>query len=124
VDRLEETYVRLQLAAQHPPTTVDRLLLRVARHGWFAVTIADAYGRLVAPHGLLRRKLVLVLAILESSKTSHADYEAANAASGPETWLRLVVIGVRWFLTTLLACALLGPLHLLVAALPGDTAHG
>lgn len=119
VDRLDDTYQRLHDAADYPTTPVDALLLRVARHGWFAVTLADAYGRLVAPHGALRRRLVLVLAILESSAVSHADYDAANAAPWLETVARLGIIGIRWALTTALAILLIGPLHLIVALTGG-----
>lgn len=124
-DRLQDTYIKLHRSADVASVTpLDGLLTGLARYGWFSVTLADAYGRLAAPHGLLRRKLVLVLAILESSRVSHADYDAANAAPRLETWIRLGVIGVRWGLTTALAVALIAPLHAVVLLLRGASARG
>lgn len=116
IDRLAASYVRLHQYAPEGSSPIDPLLMRIASGGWFCVTLADAYGRLAAPHGTLRRRLVLVLAILESASVSHAEYDAANAAPPLETWLRLVVIGVRWALTTLLAVILIGPLHAVISA--------
>lgn len=120
IDGLSATYARLHAAAAIAPRTdLDQLLVRLASHGWLAVTLADAYGRLAVPHGVLRRKLVLVLAILESSRVSHADFEAVNAAPMLETWLRLGVLGARWAITSVLAVLVIGPLHALAAVRAG-----
>ena len=48
-------------------TPLDRFLLRTARRHWFLTKVVDSYARIAAPYCLLRRKLVLLLAILETS---------------------------------------------------------
>ena len=45
---------------------LDRLLVGLARRGPLMARLADTYAVLFYKHGLLRRKLVLLLAILES----------------------------------------------------------
>ena len=45
----------------------DRRLTAAARYHSATTLLADAYARFFAPHGLLRKKLVLLLAILEIS---------------------------------------------------------
>ena len=48
----------------------DDLLLRVARVHPVLTKLADSYARLFVPNALLRKKLILLLAILETSPLS------------------------------------------------------
>ena len=48
----------------------DFFLVRAARIHWAIAKLADGYARMFAPRALLRRKLVLLLAILETSAPS------------------------------------------------------
>ncbi len=50
---------------------IDRWLLVVARTGPAGARLADSYARILRPHGPLRHRLVLFLAILENSPCSH-----------------------------------------------------
>ncbi len=49
----------------------DRLLLSVARRGALGAKLADSYARVFCPQALLRKKLVLLLAILETCSPSY-----------------------------------------------------
>jgi hypothetical protein len=70
-DRLQDTYIKLHPSADVASVTpLDGLLTGLARYGWFSVTsrcLWSAGGAACLPH-----QLVLVLAILESSRVSHA----------------------------------------------------
>ncbi len=57
----------------------DRLLVTVARLSPVLAQPADAYARFFRPRGLLRKKLVLLLAILESCYPSHQQVDAVDA---------------------------------------------
>jgi hypothetical protein len=94
----------------------DGWLVAIARWGTFATALADAYARIASPYGVLRRKLVLTLALLESAGASHTSYDSARPASLPWTLISLVLLGVRWGLVTLIAVAVLAPLHLAAGA--------
>ena len=48
----------------------DRLLMRLATSGRLGAKLADSYARIFSPTSLLRRKLVLLLAILETCAPS------------------------------------------------------
>lgn len=62
-----------------PATPLDETLLRIASLGSGLAGLADAWARLFAPGGRLRRRLVLLLAVLES----HApDCEAFEEPAG------------------------------------------
>ena len=65
-------------------TDEDARVLEFARRGPHHARIADAWSRLAAPHGPLRQKLTLVVAILESSDTD-VDLTGATPAgiAGP-----------------------------------------
>ncbi len=58
-----------------PRTAQDRMLVRIAARGPFMTGLADAWARFFAPAGDLRRRLTLLLAILESTSPGEAAFE-------------------------------------------------
>jgi len=50
---------------------LDVALVVMARRGSLRARIADAYARVFRPHGVLRQKLTLLLAILENAPDTH-----------------------------------------------------
>jgi hypothetical protein len=94
----------------------DRALVRIARRGTFAARCCDAHARLFSPAGLLRRKLVLTLALLETDASHHERVDQLTPGSRLG-WLvhcaalalgfaLLVLGGLIVFLPLRLACAL------------------
>jgi hypothetical protein len=61
--------------------SLDLALLRVARFGSGGLRAADAYAAVLAPSSLLRRKLTLLVAILESRGQSAAALDTAGSGS-------------------------------------------
>lgn len=102
---------------------LDRWLLAFARTGSIGCSLAEAYARRARPYGLLRRKLVLALAVLESGRGTHARYDEARPASIPLTLAALAVSGAWWVARTVLAALLFVPLHL-AATLSPRRRHG
>jgi hypothetical protein len=86
--------------------------------------LADTYARLTRPHGVLRRKLVLALAVLESSATSHADYDTARGSPVLSAWTAILVRGTWWAAQLALALILLAPVHLVARATGGGSGRG
>ncbi len=91
----------------------DQWLLRLGRRGGMGLRLADAWSRLFCPATLLRRKLILAAAVLESSRGTAPLVQAGPVTPG---WRALPGIGMAglslagW---TVLAVLLLGPVHLL-----------
>jgi hypothetical protein len=95
-------------------TALDRLLDRVVLLGRGGAALADAYARCFAPAGLLRRKLVLLVAILESSTPGNRVFEPP-AVGFTLAMLGLMGAGLAFAFRLLLALPLLGPAHVVVA---------
>ena len=95
----------------------DRALVALARQGPFLARLADAHARVFAPGGLLRRKLVLVLALLEVSAPGRVDTPSVRSAPGlvaRAAWTGavfafLLVVSTVLLLPVRLVCALAGP---------------
>jgi hypothetical protein len=119
---LLEAYVRGHAhlpAGRVPPDALDQLLLGVARRSPWLTRIADAYARRARPTGILRQKLVLQLAVLESSPPAHGWINGAE--TGP---IPLVLAKVGWavglaVLSLVIAAIAFGPIHAAVAIRPG-----
>ena len=95
----------------------DRLLLRLSATSPFFTQFTDVYSRLFAPRSLFRRKLVLLLAVLESTAPSRVAFDRPDTASPAGFWLRLALRGLVVGLMGLLALLLLGPPHLILGLL-------
>jgi hypothetical protein len=90
----------------------DAWLGRIAAAHPVLASLADAYARRAWPYGDLRRRLTLMLALLESHGTTHAAYDRASPAPAAVVWLMLAGFGTLWVVRTLLAFLLFAPLHL------------
>ena len=74
----------------------------------FTARMADAYCRLFAPRGVLRRKLVLLLAILETSPPFHAELDAVRGSRLAQ-FGALCVGAAGWLVALLLGTVVLLP---------------
>lgn len=106
-----ERYAAGQAALPPTATAFDEAQLALARTHPVLTRAADAYGRLLAPRSLLRHKLVLMLAVLESSAPSHRAFAPAGA-SAAAALARLVLAGGAFAVALALGVAVCGPLHL------------
>lgn len=61
----------------------DRALLALARKGWMAARIADAWAALFARSSALRKRLVMLLAILESRSPTSTAIDRPLGGSSP-----------------------------------------
>jgi hypothetical protein len=91
----------------------DRLLVRIAARGSLWARFADSYAARFRKHGLLRKKLVLMLALLECAPPC---FEYLDAASFKTAWLAFPRLAF-----TVAASALLMALSILLL-LPVDLA--
>lgn len=80
----------------------DARLTAIARRHPVLTVMADAYARIFVPRGLLRKKLVLLLAIIETSPVLFREVDLERPAALP---LQAAALGVRF---AVFAVALLG----------------
>ncbi len=123
--RLAEAYVRCHASlSSAPDDRFDAWLLALAQGGALRCALADCYARRTRPFGVLRRKLVLALAVLESMPQTHATFDTAVASSAVAAWVSLVALGVRWGVTSVAAVLVILPVHLTLARSPATSRHG
>jgi hypothetical protein len=93
---------------------LDVLLLRFAGRGTFSTALADTYARFTRPAGVLRRKLVLLAAILESAAPTFHVFEPPPPSKTGVALARIALSGFRFGLMLAGALLLLGPAHVWV----------
>jgi hypothetical protein len=126
VGQVPSTYVIAQYAKAHdhlplaPGGAFDRRMMAFAALGPWAARAADAYARTFAKSAVLRRKLVVLTAILESSAPHDAAY-APVEASPAGIVARLALVGIAFLLALLAGILVLAPLRL-VTAITGERA--
>jgi NADH dehydrogenase len=120
-----DAYQRCHASAAHAGgDRLDQALVDLARRSPSWCALADSYARRARPYGTLRRKLVLALAVLESSPQLHADYDTARPSSAAAAWIAIGSLGLAWGFRTLLAAAVFLPVHFVARVRPGNGARG
>lgn len=92
---------------------IERLLIKMAGRGPFFTWLADIYTRIFLPYSVIRKKLILLLAILEICGTTHSLFISRTAESRKRFYIRLLKDGLVFVLALLLATTLFRTLHLL-----------
>lgn len=104
-----------RLPALAPRSPFDARLLAWSRRGAGWTRLADAYAALFARDAALRRRLVLVLAILESRAPFHQVVDAPLGRPGVVVWAAMAARGLLAVATTAAAAVVFVPLRLVVA---------
>lgn len=104
-----------RLPVLQPIDRFDARLLAIASGGTWRVALADGYAALLLPASTLRKRLVLLLAILESRAPFHQQIDAG--LGGPVPMLaRVVVASVGAVLSAVAGAALFVPMRLLMGS--------
>lgn len=115
-------YERLLASARRPPAVeallIERALLSMARAGGLRLRLADGYACLFRPRGGLRRRLVLVIAILENSPSSARLFNSGEEGSFAGVSARMAISMVASALCTLVGVLVFAPVHLVSVLLP------
>lgn len=93
----------------------DLFLVETAVGGPLLTKLADSYARLLVPGATLRKKLILLLAILESCAPAHEFLDSVDVSSKPVLYLRIAQRGFLFVLGLLVSVAVLLPFHLAFA---------
>ncbi len=116
--RLPDGYVTEKYAEAHRVVAdysrgsrFDRLLVGFAAGGSARASFADSYASLFARQSLLRRKLILLLAILESCAPARGFLDAIEPVSRFVLSLRLLARGALFLIRVLAAAVFLFPLQ-------------
>lgn len=94
----------------------EAFLVKVAGIGSWSTKIIDAYTRVFRPFSMVRKKLVLLLAILESCAPTHAYLDAVDADPVPLLVLRFVNRCVIFALAVMVGVLFVFPAELMLRA--------
>jgi NADH dehydrogenase len=93
----------------------DRFLLSFAKANPALTPLADSYACLLARGSALRKKLILLLAILECCPPEHGFVDSVDAGGKALLYLRSLQKGLLFALRFFLAALLLVPFHIVLA---------
>lgn len=116
---IEEQYARAAyvygLAFDGDFSCFDRTTVRLARSSRIAARAVDAYCGLLHRRGVLRRKLIVLSAILEHVAPTNAAFDRVASRGAALTFLSLAGYGIVSALSLLLGAAVLLPAKLICA---------
>jgi nucleoside-diphosphate-sugar epimerase len=101
------------LAKEDGFSAFDRVTLDLARRGPLCTRLADAYCAMFRRHGALRRKLILLMAIVEHTASYSERFDRPISRSAVGSAAFLFVQGVQFILSLMVGAVLLLPAHLL-----------
>lgn len=90
----------------------ERKVLAMARKGGLRLSIADAYVRLLLPTSILRRKLIMVTALLENSVDGADRFNMERSRGAIFGSIKVLYWGMRYALLFAVGALVLGPRHL------------
>ena len=109
------------LPALKPAAAFDSFLVTFARRGPLFAKLASAHAALFAPASLLRKKMVLLLAILETSPPTHQMIDAPLAGRPVPALVALTVTGLGALLSLIAGTLILLPIRGLLALSSGGS---
>ena len=120
-------YVLQKYAAYHenhvpsanPASRFDRVLLDFSRCCPLAAALTDCYSSCFCRPSTVRRKLVLLTAILECSPPECAEFERVDTGGAAIVGARLALRLTLYGAICTLAAMMLGPLHLIMRLIDG-----
>jgi hypothetical protein len=89
----------------------DSFLVEVAARGTLWTRLADSYARIFRPDSVLRKKLILVLALLECAPPSFEALDRVPGGGLPGTVLGLAGASARFLASLILGAALFTPVR-------------
>jgi len=94
----------------------DSFLVKAAGIGPWSTKIIDAYTRLFRPFSTVRRKLVLLLAILESCAPTHTYLDSVDSNSIPFLFVRFIQRCLTFALIVIVSIVVILPVELMLRA--------
>jgi len=114
LEKYREAHRSSHLYRVSDSNSFERILTNFASISPLAARVSDVYGFLLLKNSLLRRKLVLLLAILENSVPSHSYF-----GSVIEGGIAMLILRLAWraslsLVALLIGVVFVGPFHLFV----------
>lgn len=90
----------------------DKLLIRFSTRSRFFAKLSDSYTRVFFNHSVFRRKLLLILAILESTHPYHNHIDAVDSHSKTNLFVIIFFRTLLFSFSLMISALLFAPLHI------------
>lgn len=111
LDKYREGHDKHPLEQEAQADRFEGLLVRVAGQGPFFTRLADSYARFFLPRAVLRKKLILLLALAESCAPTHQVFDAVEPGGKAVLFGKMLGRGVLFAATLTCAAAVFLPLQ-------------
>jgi hypothetical protein len=100
---------------------LEGLLVRIAKKSPFFANLVDAFTSIFSRFSVFRKKLVLLIAILESYGPLHHHFDSADKSGRLPLFMKMVGRGLLFMGALVLSIVIITPLRVMAAAskLPG-----
>jgi NADH dehydrogenase len=95
----------------------DRILVSISKFGRGPIKLADSYSRIMAKRSIFRRKLILLLAILETCQPYYRHLDTIDSCGRFSLFMRFLKNSLGFAVAFLFSALLLGPFHLFCSAI-------
>ena len=103
---------KLRIGLANNAISFDKLIIDIAQINHFFTKLADTYTRIFLRFSFFRKKLVMLLAILESCPPYHSYLDAVDSGCRIMLYLRIFRRGLSFTILSLFSAILFLPLHL------------
>jgi hypothetical protein len=114
--KYEDFHRTVPVPVSNGSTPFDRLLVTGAARSPWMTRLADTYASRFCRNSELRRKLVLLVGLLECSQPSAAYLDSPGVRNAAGAWTSLAAAAARYAAALAASVLLLGPLHLALGA--------
>lgn len=114
-EKYQEGHKLNNINRNHALGNFDKLLINIARISPLFTRLVDVYTRIFFKNAVLRKKLVLLLAILESCAPTHNYIDSVDTFSKTTFYIRMFEKGLSFIHTLLISSIIFMPFHILFA---------
>lgn len=93
----------------------DGLLIKIAKIRPFFTKLVDTFTAVFSKYSLFRKKMVLLIAILESCNPMHQYLDSADMSIRPVLLIKMIYKGLLFIFTLLLSIIIILPLRIMTS---------
>ncbi len=116
MDKYREAHRASETLRNLKPDPFDSLLLNLCRMSGVTAKLVDSYSSLFLRRSVVRKKMVVLLAILESCAPTYTIFDTTDPGGILTHLARMIAQGFMFCVSVVLAMVLLMPIHLMLAA--------
>ena len=111
IDKYYEANIKSAELSHAPADRFQRILLSIAVKSFFMTSFVDSYASIFLKDSLFRKKLILLLAILENSPPFYAKFDYPDSSNSFHIFLTFGLHGIWLAFSLILSIILFTPLY-------------